>query len=303
VERWERTNAVRRMQDYIDEHLTEPITLHMLADAAGYSPWHSARLFKELTGKAPFDYIRALRLSRAAVRLMDDDVRVVDVAFDFVFDSHEGFTRAFSREFGMTPSEYCGNASKVKLFLPERIHDYYLELQRGDEHMPRKPRANTVFVQVVERPARRLILKRGKKATHYFEYCEEVGCDVWDVLSGIKEAIYEPIGMWLPKNLRRRGTSTYSQGVEVPADYAGGVPDGYEVMDLPPCKVMVFQGQPFKDEKFESAIEDLWDVMKTYKPEVYGFEWADEDGPRFQLAPLGYRGYIEARPVRQISTR
>jgi len=93
------------MQDYIEEHLTDPITLHMLANAAGYSPWHSARLFKELTGKAPFDYIRALRLSQAAVRLRDEDVKVVDVAFDFVFDSHEGFTRAFSREFGMTPKD------------------------------------------------------------------------------------------------------------------------------------------------------------------------------------------------------
>lgn len=303
MERWEKTNAVRRMQDYIDEHLTEPITLHMLANAAGYSPWHSARLFKELAGKTPFDYIRALRLSRAAVRLKDEDVRVVDVAFDFVFDSHEGFTRAFSREFGVTPKDYSRSAPQLKLFMPERIRDYYLRLQRGDERMSERPKANTVFVQVVERPARKLILKRGKKATHYFEYCEEVGCDVWDVLSGIKEAIYEPIGMWLPKNLRKRGTSTYAQGVEVPADYAGAVPDGYEVMDLPPCKMMVFQGQPFKDEKFESAIEDIWEVMKRYKPEVYGFEWADEDGPRFQLAPLGYRGYIEARPVRQISAR
>jgi AraC family transcriptional regulator len=303
VERWERTNAVRRMQDYIDQHLTEPITLHMLANAAGYSPWHSARLFKELTGKTPFDYIRALRLSQAAVRLRDQDVRVVDVAFDFVFDSHEGFTRAFSREFGMTPKDHCRSGAPIGLFMPERVHDYYLKLQTGDERMTRRPKANTVFVQVVERPARKLILKRGKKATHYFEYCEEVGCDVWDVLCGIKEAIYEPIGMWLPKNLRKRGTSTYAQGVEVPADYAGGVPDGFELVDLPPCKMMVFQGQPFKDEKFESAIEEIWEVMKIYKPEVYGFEWADEDGPRFQLAPLGYRGYIEGRPVRQVSAR
>jgi hypothetical protein len=169
--------------------------------------------------------------------------------------------------------------------------------------MPRKPKANTVFVQVVERPARKLILKRGVKATHYFEYCEEVGCEVWDVLSGIKEAIYEPIGMWLPKNLRRRGTSTYAQGVEVPMNYAGRVPDGFELVELPPCKMMVFQGPPFDDEKFESAIGEIWEVMKSYEPEIYGFKWADEDGPRFQLAPLGYRGYIEARPVRLVGAR
>ncbi len=300
MERWERASAVQRMQDYIEEHATERITLHMLANAAGYSPWHSARLFKELTGKTPFEYIRAVRLSKAAVRLRNEDVRVIDVAFDFVFDSHEGFTRAFSRQFGVAPKDYSKSAAPLRLFMPDRVHDYYLRLQKGDGNMTRKSRANTVFVQVVERPARKLILKRGVKATHYFEYCEEVGCDVWDVLSSIKEAIHEPVGMWLPKNLRKRGTSTYAQGVEVPADYAGSVPDGFELVDLPPCKMMVFQGQPYDDEKFESAIEEIWDVMKSYKPETYGFRWADEDGPRIQLAPLGYRGYIEARPVRQV---
>jgi len=289
------------MQDCIEEHLTEPITLHMLAHAAGYSPWHSARLFKELTGKTPFEYVRALRLSQAAVRLRDEDVRVIDVAFDFVFDSHEGFTRAFSRQFGMTPKDYCKNTPPLRLFMPARIHDYYLKLQKGDDNMPRRPKTNTVFVQVVERPARKLILKRGVKATHYFEYCEELGCDVYQELKGVKEALHEPIGMWLPKNLQKPGTSEYAMGVEMPAGYRGPVPEGYEIIDLKPCKMMVFQGQPYDDSKFEQVIGDLWAVMKTYNPEVYGFVWADEDGPRFQLEPQGYRGYIEARPVRQVS--
>ena len=290
------------MEECIGKHLTEPITLRMLADAAGYSPWHSARLFKEMTGQTPFEYIRAARLSQAAVRLRRGDVKVVDVAFDFVFDSHEGFTRAFSRQFGMTPRDYCRTVPPVPLFMPARLQDYYLKVQNGGQNMPGKAKTKTVFVQVVERPARRLILKRGVKATHYFEYCEEVGCDVWDVLSAVKEALYEPIGMWLPRNLRRPGSSAYAQGVEVPADYAGAVPDGFDLIDLPPCQMMVFQGQPFQDEKFESAIGEIWEVMKSYKPEIYGFRWADRDGPRFQLAPLGYRGYIEARPVRQVGT-
>ena len=85
------------------------------------------------------------------------------------------------------------------------------------------------------------------------------------------------------------------------ADYSGPVPEGFEIIDLPPCKMMIFQGQPFEDEKFGEAIGELWEVMKTYNPEIYGFTWADEDGPRFQLAPQGYRGYIEGRPVRQVN--
>ncbi|ATW26844.1 helix-turn-helix domain-containing protein [Candidatus Formimonas warabiya] len=299
MESWEKILAVQHMQDYIEEHLTEPITLLMLSKAAGYSPWHSARIFKELTGKAPFEYIRALRLSWAAVKLHDQDVKIIDVAFDFVFDSHEGFTRAFSKQFGMTPKYYSKNTPPLKLFLPGHARDYYLTLQKGDGKVSKN--LNTVFVQVVDRPARKLILKRGMKAAHYFEYCEEVGCEVWNILSGIKEALYEPIGMWLPENLKRPGTSVYAQGVEVPVNYTGKVPEGYELMELPPCKMMVFQGPPFDDEKFEEAIGELWTVMKNYNPEIYGFKWADEDGPRFQLAPMGYRGYIEARPVRQIN--
>lgn len=299
MERWEKLLAVQRMQDYIERHITEPITLSDLSRRAGYSPWHAARVFKELTGKAPFDYIRALRLSRAARRLQDGNVKVVDVAFDFLFGSHEGFTRAFSRQFGTSPKN-CAKGESVKLFMPADVRDYYLAYQKGEDNMSNN-NVNTVFVQVVERPGRKLILKRGVKAAHYFDYCEEVGCDVWEVLSGIKDALYEPIGMWLPGSMIKPGTSKYAQGVEVAADYKGPVPEGYEVIDLSPCSMMVFQGQPFDDEKFEDAIGGLWDVMKKYDPKVYGFEWADDDAPRFQLAPLGYRGYIEARPVRALN--
>jgi predicted transcriptional regulator YdeE len=81
------------------------------------------------------------------------------------------------------------------------------------------------------------------------------------------------------------------------------IPDGFEVIELPPCKMMVFQGEPFDDENFGDAIEELWEVMNKYNPQIYGFEWADDDAPRFQLEPQGYRGYIEARPVKQVSIK
>ena len=301
MEHWEKVLAVERMQAYIDQHLSDRITLKDLAAVADYSPWHSSRIFKDLTGKNPFDYIRSLRLSRAAEILKEGETKIIDVALDFEFDSHEGFTRAFSRQFGMTPKDYRKSTPPLKFFIPTYVRDYYLKLQRGELKMTQNTNANTVFVQIIERPARKLILKRGIKATHYFDYCQEVGCEIWNILSDIKEALYEPIGMWLPEKFRTQGTSVYAQGVEVPFDFNGVIPTGYEIIDLPPCKMMYFQGPPYEDEKFETAIGDLWEVMKRYKPEIAGYEWADEDGPRFQLIPLGYRGYIEARPVRQIS--
>jgi AraC family transcriptional regulator len=301
MDTWEPVEAVRRMQAYIEAHLQEPITLHRLADAAGYSPWHAARVFKALTGRSPFEYIRLVRLSRAALRLSEPDARVVDVAFDFVFDSHEGFTRAFSKQFGLTPQRFSQHKPPLRLFMPEDVREKYLALQKGEHAMSETAKPATIFIQVVDRPARKLILKRGIQAADYYAYCEEVGCEIWNVLTGIRQALYEPVGMWLPENLRKPGTSIYAQGVEMPLDYSGPVPEGLELIELPPCKMMIFQGEPYDDADFEQAIGSLWETIKNYRPELYGFRYADEDGPRFQLEPQGYRGYIEGRPVRPLS--
>ncbi len=294
--------AVQRMQDYIETHLDEPVTLVQLARAAGYSPYHCTRLFKELTGKTPFDYLRARRLTKAAMVLRDEDTRVVDVAFDFLFDSHEGFTKAFSRQFGIAPMHYAKNAPPIRLFLPYGVLPYY-RTKHKEEEPTMAQQMNTVFVQVVERPKRKALVKRGVKAEGYFEYCEEVGCDVWGVLLSVKDALYEPVGMWLPPSMRKPNTSEYVQGVELPLDYSKPVPEGFELMELPPCKMMVFHGQPYDDEKFGDAIAAIWEAMEHYDPKLYGYVWADDDGPRIQLEPQGSRGYIEARPVRELNAQ
>lgn len=158
-----------------------------------------------------------------------------------------------------------------------------------------------IFVQVVERPARKLLLKRGIKAEDYYAYCQEVGCEFWDVLCGIEEALYEPVGLWLPAHLVPAGTSRYVQGVELPLDYSGSVPEGCDLITLPPCKMMVFQGEPHDDAVFEDAIQEVWRHIDGFDPSLYGYRWAPEAAPRFQLAPMGYRGYIEARPVEAIN--
>lgn len=304
MENLEAVKAVQRMQDYIENHLESKITLSDLAKAAGYSQWHCGRTFKELTGKPPFEYIRALRLSKAAILLRDEKPKIIDVVFDFVFDSHEGFARAFSKQFGISPKKYSCNPEPIKLFMPQRILEYYNTLKKGNFKMSENKNAKTtrtVFVQVVQRPKRKIMLKRAVGAKDYFEYCNEVGCEVWGMLCSVKEAIHEPAGMWLPKGMIEPGTSKYAQGVEVPADYSGKVPEGFDIIGIEPCKMMVFQGEPFEDEDFIDAIEELRGIIAKYDPKLYGFEWADDEAPRYQLEPQGYRGYIEARPVREIS--
>lgn len=294
-EDWAKIDAVQRMQEHIMRHFREELSLKDLAKAAAYSPWQALRAFSQLTGKTPFQYLREVRLSDAARALRDTDRSVLDVALDAAFGSHEGFTKAFSRRFGLPPERYRREAPPIPLFNYYPVRSYYEYLQGGRSVM----QTSVVFTQVIERPARKLLLRRGVRATEYFEFCEEVGCEVWGVLESVKGALYESVGVWLPEKFRTPGTSEYCQGVEMPVDYQGPVPEGFELLDLPPCKYLVFQGEPFDDEKFEEAIVTVWEAANRFDPRRFGWEWAPDDAPRFQLAPLGERGYIEGRPVRE----
>jgi hypothetical protein len=160
----------------------------------------------------------------------------------------------------------------------------------------KKLETKAVFVQILERPKRKALIKRGIKATHYFEYCEEVGCDIWGLLCSVKEAISEPVGMWLSKKLQKPNTSMYVQGVEVPFNYNGVIPEGLELVDLPETLMMVFQGEPYDDENFEQEVSQVMEYVSKYNPKVYGYKY-DESGYRFQYEPQGFRGYIEGRTV------
>ena len=298
--------AAERMRAYIDTHIHEPITAKTLAQAAGYSQYHAARIFKQYTGRMPFEYIRERRLVYAALALRGGEARVLDVALDFVFDSHAGFTRAFTKAFGIAPKRFASVPEPSGWLIPFRV----LSRQKLEQEEPNMTEKTAlIFTQIVERPARKLLLTREKTAGDYFEYCDEFGCVddgsgnsiPWEVVSKIKEALYEPVGLWLPENLRPAGTGVYAQGIELPADYRGETPDGFDLVDLPPCKLLVFQGEPYDDAHFEQAIGTLWGQMEKFNPEVYGYAYADELAPRMQLAPMGWRGYIEMRPVREIS--
>ncbi|MFT3951864.1 MAG: AraC family transcriptional regulator [Oscillospiraceae bacterium] len=296
--------AVCKMRTYITAHLQESITAGDLAKACGYSQFHAARLFKEVTGISPFEYIRRERLLQSALVLRGGSPRVLDVALDYVFDSHEGFTRAFSNAFGITPKKYAAFPRPQGWVIPF----YYLNRQKmNTEESDMKEKTAVIFTQIVERPARKLILFLSKQADEYHAYCEEVGCGTpdapapWDILCGIKEALYEPVGLWLPDNLRPAGTGIYAHGVEVAADYAGEIPAGFDVIELAPCKYLVFQGEPYDDEQYYKEVGLCMEHINAFNPAVYGYAYDDKIAPKMQLAPMGWRGYIELRPVVSIT--
>lgn len=287
----EQIEAVQRMQEYIEDHLCEKITFADIAKASLFSPWYARRLFLEYTGVTPADYIRKLRLKLSALRLRDEDVTVLDVALDAGFGSVDGYQRAFRKEFGCNPSAYSANPIPLHLFTPYGVKFRFLERKE------RTVSAKNVFIQVIDKPERKVIIKRGKTAKDYWTYCEEVGCDIWGVLVSMKSLCGEPVCLWLPKEYIKSGTSEYVQGVEVAADYSGEIPEGFDIIELPASKYLMFQGEPFREEDYQQAITDIWESEKKYDPTLIGYQW-DNANPKIQLEPVGTRGYIELLPIK-----
>lgn len=289
----EKMEAVQNMQNFIENNITQRISLTQLAKAAHFSPWYSARIFKELTGYSPANYIRRLKLSLSALRLRDENVKIIDVAFDLGFASVDGYQRAFRKEYACNPKEYSMNPVPITLFIPYGVKS------KGawKKECLTMETIKNVFIQVVEKPKRKVIIKRGRTADNYLDYCNEVGCDIWGILTSMKSLNGEPVCLWLPKKYVIENSSTYVQGVEVDSNYSGVIPEGFDVIELPCAKYLMFQGEPFDEENYCEAIEAIQKSMDKYDPTVIGYAW-DNENPRIQLEPIGTRGYIELKAIK-----
>ena len=107
---------LNKMIQYIEEHLTEKIEYAELARIVGVSVYSLQRIFMFLTNISLVEYIRKRRLSKAFEELKKSDIKIIDLAIKYQYDSSISFTRAFKNLFGITPSECRSNNKEYKLF-------------------------------------------------------------------------------------------------------------------------------------------------------------------------------------------
>lgn len=90
--------------DYIEEHLTDDLSLEVISEYAGVSDYHFRKIFFYLSGLTLSEYIKNRKLSEANKDLLNGE-RVTDVAFKYGYQSVDGFTRAFKKWCGFLPSD------------------------------------------------------------------------------------------------------------------------------------------------------------------------------------------------------
>lgn len=115
---------------YIEAHLTEDIDYGKVSQIACCSAFHFKRMFSFLAGIGLSEYIRRRRLTLAAFDLMNENLRVIDVAVKYGYDSADAFSRAFQGMHGILPSAARQANASLKAY-PKMT--FQLSIKGGNE--------------------------------------------------------------------------------------------------------------------------------------------------------------------------
>ena len=107
--------------DFIEGNLTEDLDIEEIAGRAALSPFYYQRIFGALCGMTVGEYIRARRMTLAAQELSREDVKVIDAAFKYGYESPDSFARAFQKFHGITPSQAREPGAPLRSFAPLHI--------------------------------------------------------------------------------------------------------------------------------------------------------------------------------------
>lgn len=106
---------------YMEDHITEDITVESVANSVGVSSFYFQKGFAMLCGFTVSEYIRNRRLALAGNDLLVTDKKIIDIAMKYGYDSPDSFTRAFTRFHGVTPTSVRKEEVLLKSFAPLKI--------------------------------------------------------------------------------------------------------------------------------------------------------------------------------------
>lgn len=125
---WE---SIQKTLNHIEENLGKEIQIDTLAEIAGLSPFYYQRLFTRLVKTSVRDYIKLRRLAKSTVMLRDKENRIIDIAVNYGFGSHVTYTRAFTKTYGISPSQYRSKAISLQNFEKPDLLLSYIVINEG----------------------------------------------------------------------------------------------------------------------------------------------------------------------------
>ena len=254
--------------EYMENHLTDDITLGDIAESVSISAFHFQRAFSMMAEMSPAEYLRNRRLSKAGEELANGEVSVIDVALKYGYDSPESFTKAFSRFHGVSPRQ-VRKGSPLKYMNRYKIR---ITIDGGSmmEYKIEKLEAMELLVHAKD---------------FHAETSEEEIPAFWDEYYSNEE--YRKIPGYLGICAQKKADGDeFRYGIGCKASDVDGVPEEFEVIHIPEYSWAVFRCVGPSSE----AIGAMWD--KIYN------EWLPVT--EYELIPDYYiENYLPGNPTAQ----
>jgi len=233
------------------------LTVAMLAEHAGMSDKHFQRCFLAVLGESPKSYVRRLRLQIAAYLLKWSDASIVHLALGAGFETHAGFTKAFSKLYGMSPLQFRKATDLTPYLEFPREHPEAFDLEAAQ--------STQLAVRIQEVPDQRLAVMRSigptsKMATIWLKMLD------WAKRRGLfnQESIFLGIhnDYW---DTFAEGKYRYDAAIVVPEDFE--VDDEVNTMRLPggPVAMTEFQGSVAEADRTWGRFTDQWLPVSGYR--------------------------------------
>lgn len=233
--------------DYIESHLDDDIDFERVAQLACCSEYHFRRMFSFLSGISLSEYIRHRRLSQAALELRQSEIKVIDLAVKYGYDSPDAFSRAFQSFHNLTPTEARTEGVALKAVPPMT---FQLTIQGG----------NKMDYRIIEKPAF-YIAGISKRVTLQYEGINPEIASMWqsltpDMITTMKGmSNIEPQGLISASVNFEEGRGEGSQLDQYIGVAIDKMPDGdWAVLNVPASTWAVFTARG----TFPDALQNVW---------------------------------------------
>ena len=240
---WIRTinNAI----EYMEKHLTDEITLADIAKHVNLSAFHFQRAFSLLAEMSPAEYLRKRRLSQAGADLLSGDVKVIDAALKYCYESPESFTKAFTRFHGVSPMQ-VKKGSSIQFMNRFTVR---ITIEGG-----------CIMEYNIEKWEAMDLLMHAKE--FHAETSEAEIPKFWDAYYANAEYRKIPGYLGLCAQQKTDGDE-FRYGIGCKASDVEGVPEGFEVIHIPEYTWVVFKCVG----PVPGAIQAMWErIYKEWLP-------------------------------------
>jgi len=248
--------------EYIEDNLGSNISIDEIAKVALTSRYHFQRMFHALTGVTLTEYIRNRRLTLAGEELSSKDVKIIDVAAKYGYESPDAFTKAFQRLHGSTPSMIKKGNTRLKSFpklsfqisIKGECEINYRIVKQDEFKFFGVDFLTTLIDNALYKEIPEFCDKIWEDGTH-LKINEFLGYSKMNMLYGIHY------------DFKEDGSRKYMMGWKVPDK---DIPNEYKIVNIPSCTLAVFDGRG--DNLNTLAIADLWRLIYSEWFPSSGFE-------------------------------